>query len=72
MATTHSIKAPGVRLHYEVRGEGPLLLVTGSPMAASEFASLADALAGDHTVVTHDPRGIPGKCPLRPGAGFHA
>jgi pimeloyl-ACP methyl ester carboxylesterase len=27
-------------------------------MAAADFAPLADALAGDHTVVTHDPRGI--------------
>ena len=34
------------------------MLVIGSPMAAAEFAPLADALAGDHTVVTYDPRGI--------------
>ena len=60
MANTFSLDVPGARLHYEVRGEGPLLLVTGPPMAASEFAPLADALAGDHTVVTHDPRGISG------------
>ncbi|GAA2429411.1 alpha/beta hydrolase [Actinomadura vinacea] len=58
MTTTHTLETPGARLHYEVRGSGPLLLVTGSPMAASEFAPLADALASDHTVVTHDPRGI--------------
>ncbi|MFC5823075.1 alpha/beta fold hydrolase [Nonomuraea insulae] len=58
--TTHTLKRPGVRLRYEVRGSGPLLVVTGAPMAAAEFASLADAMAADHTVVTHDPRGISG------------
>ncbi|RZS34009.1 pimeloyl-ACP methyl ester carboxylesterase [Herbihabitans rhizosphaerae] len=58
MTTSHTLDIPGGTLHYEVRGSGPLLLVMGSPMAASYFAPLADALAGDHTVVTHDPRGI--------------
>jgi pimeloyl-ACP methyl ester carboxylesterase len=56
-ATTHSVTVPGARLHYEVRGAGPLVLVIGSPMASPDFASLADALARDHTVVTYDPRG---------------
>jgi pimeloyl-ACP methyl ester carboxylesterase len=55
--TTRSVTVPGARLHYEVRGSGPLLLVIGSPMASAEFAPLADALATDHTVVTYDPRG---------------
>lgn len=63
--TVHTVDVPGARLHYEVRGAadfaarrgGPLLLVIGSPMASAEFAPLADALAGDHTVVTYDPRG---------------
>jgi pimeloyl-ACP methyl ester carboxylesterase len=54
---TRTVSVPGARLHYEVRGTGPLLLVVGSPMAAAEFAPLADALASDRTVVTHDPRG---------------
>jgi pimeloyl-ACP methyl ester carboxylesterase len=52
-----SVTVPGARLHYEIRGAGPLVLVIGSPMASAEFAPLADALAGDHTVVTYDPRG---------------
>jgi pimeloyl-ACP methyl ester carboxylesterase len=56
--TTRSLSVPGARLHYEVRGSGPLVLVIGSPMASAEFAPLADALATDHTVVTYDPRGI--------------
>jgi pimeloyl-ACP methyl ester carboxylesterase len=57
-ATVRSVTVPGASLHYEVRGAGPVLLVIGSPMGAADFAPLADALAGDHTVVTHDPRGI--------------
>jgi pimeloyl-ACP methyl ester carboxylesterase len=57
-ATVRSVTVPGARLHYEVRGSGgPLLLVIGSPMASADFAPLADSLAGDHTVVTYDPRG---------------
>jgi pimeloyl-ACP methyl ester carboxylesterase len=52
------LDVPGARLHYEVRGDGPLLLVMGAPMGAAMFAPLADALAADFTVVTHDPRGI--------------
>ena len=57
---TRSVSVPGARLHYEVRGTGPLLLVVGSPMASAEFAPLAEALASDRTVVTYDPRGIAG------------
>lgn len=53
-----TLTTPDGQLYYEVRGSGPLLLVMGSPMAAAAFAPVADALASDHTVVTHDPRGI--------------
>jgi pimeloyl-ACP methyl ester carboxylesterase len=53
-----SLDVPGARLHYEVRGTGPLLLVIGSPMPAAEFLPLAHAMAADHTVVTYDPRGL--------------
>jgi len=60
MATAHTVDAPGAPLSSEVRGSGPLLLVLGAPMSAAHFAPLADALAGDHTVVTTDPRGISG------------
>ncbi|MFF0739741.1 alpha/beta fold hydrolase [Streptomyces sp. NPDC004111] len=56
--STHTLPVSGGRLYYEVRGNGPLLLVVGSPMDASHFAPFADALASDRTVVTHDPRGI--------------
>ncbi|MDT5152259.1 MAG: hypothetical protein QOI01_3992 [Mycobacterium sp.] len=57
---SRSIDVPGARLHYEVRGSGPLLLVIGSPMAAAEFAPLAHAMATENTVVTYDPRGFAG------------
>lgn len=53
-----NLAVPGATLHYEVRGDGPVLAVIGSPMTASEFAAVADALAVDHTVVTYDPRGL--------------
>ncbi|MEU4346260.1 alpha/beta hydrolase [Streptomyces sp. NPDC023838] len=60
MTTHHTLAVPGARLHYEVRGEGPLLLVMGAPMPAAAFAPLAQALQSEYTVVTHDPRGISG------------
>ncbi|MFB7916575.1 alpha/beta fold hydrolase [Streptomyces sp. NPDC056061] len=66
MTTHHTLDVPGARLHYEVRGTGPLLLVMGSPMDAGAFAPLADVLAVDHTVVTHDPRGISGSTLVDP------
>ena len=58
MDTTHTVSVPGGRLHCEVRGTGPLVILTGAPMGAADLAPLADALADSHTVVTHDPRGI--------------
>jgi pimeloyl-ACP methyl ester carboxylesterase len=56
--TTHTLDVPGARLYYERRGSGPLLLMIGSPMDSTGFAGLANALAGNYTVVTYDPRGI--------------
>jgi pimeloyl-ACP methyl ester carboxylesterase len=53
-----TLAAPGARLHYEVRGSGPLVLLTGAPMDARSFEPLAELLARDHTVLTTDPRGI--------------
>ena len=57
---THTLETQGAVLTYDVRpgssaAEPPLLLI-GSPMAASGFASLA-ARFPDRTVVTYDPRG---------------
>ena len=53
-----SLDVPGARLHYEVRGAGPLVALVGSPMDAAAFAPLAALLAADHLVLTADPRGI--------------
>ncbi|NED95351.1 alpha/beta hydrolase [Phytoactinopolyspora alkaliphila] len=53
-----TLEVPGARLHYEVRGQGPLAVLVGAPMDAASFAPLADLLATDHTVLTTDPRGI--------------
>ncbi len=67
----HTVAVPGASIHYEVRGSGPVLVIAGSPMAARFFGPLADALADDYTVITHDPRGIsdsPMTDPTRPSS----
>jgi pimeloyl-ACP methyl ester carboxylesterase len=56
--TVSTLAVPGARLHYEVRGSGPVAVLAGAPMDAAAFAPLADLLAVDHTVLTTDPRGI--------------
>ncbi|MFI6316674.1 alpha/beta fold hydrolase [Nonomuraea sp. NPDC050556] len=49
----------GATLHYEVRGQGPLLLlIPGGTGGAAAFDAIADSLAADYTVATYDPRGI--------------
>lgn len=53
-----TLRVPDAVLHYEVRGDGPLVVLVGAPMDATAFEGLADLLAGDHTVLTTDPRGI--------------
>ncbi len=57
---THTLETRGAVLTYDVRpgtevAEPPLLLI-GSPMGASGFASLAERFP-ERTVVTYDPRG---------------
>jgi pimeloyl-ACP methyl ester carboxylesterase len=56
--TAQTLEVPGARLYYEVRGQGPLVVLIGAPMDAGPFGPLADLLAGDYTVLTTDPRGI--------------
>jgi pimeloyl-ACP methyl ester carboxylesterase len=59
IVTTHTLRAPGATLQYEVRGAGPvLLLIPGGPMDAGGFASVASLLTDQYTVVTYDPRGL--------------
>lgn len=55
---TATLEVPDGHLHYEVRGDGPLVALIASPMDARAFAPLADLLATDRTVLTTDPRGI--------------
>jgi len=55
---THTLAVPGATLHFEIRGDGPLVALVGAPMDAGAFAPLADLLATDHLVLTTDPRGI--------------
>lgn len=58
--TTHTLDVPGAVLYYDVRSNesstAPVLLLIGSPMAASGFVTLAGHFS-DRTVVTYDPRG---------------
>lgn len=56
--TNNSLDVPGARLHYEVQGFGPGLILVGHPMGCSGFAAIARLLAEDYTVVTYDPRGF--------------
>ena len=58
--TTHTLEVPGAELAYDVRpggtGDGPVLMLIGSPMGAAGFGTLAGCFP-DRTVVTYDPRG---------------
>lgn len=55
---TDILDVPGAKLHYEVRGGGPvLLLICGGIYDAQGYADLADALADRYTVVSYDRRG---------------
>ncbi|MFK3676643.1 alpha/beta fold hydrolase [Microbacterium sp. NPDC090218] len=56
--TSAALDLPDVHLHYELRGDGPLIVLIGAPMDADAFAPFAEELASDHTVLTTDPRGI--------------
>ncbi|CAA9365323.1 MAG: hypothetical protein AVDCRST_MAG90-3323 [uncultured Microvirga sp.] len=56
---TDTLKVPGATLHYEVSGEGPvLLLIPGGPADAGAFAPIKSELSDRYTVVTYDPRGL--------------
>ncbi|WP_327588356.1 alpha/beta hydrolase [Nonomuraea sp. NBC_00507] len=57
--TSGSLRVNGATLHYEVRGEGPLLLlIPGGAGDAASFDGVAGDLAAEYTVVTYDPRGM--------------
>ncbi|MEV6674474.1 alpha/beta hydrolase [Streptomyces sp. NPDC051162] len=53
-----TLEVPGARLHFEVRGSGPLLLlIAGGGSDAAVFERAAAVLASGRRVVTYDPRG---------------
>ncbi|MFI6059262.1 alpha/beta fold hydrolase [Streptomyces sp. NPDC051286] len=57
--TIGSLRVNGATLHYEVRGQGPLLLlIPGGTGGAASFCGIADGLATEYTVATYDPRGM--------------
>lgn len=57
-AEVRTLKVPGARIHHEVRGAGPvLLMIPGGPQDAGVFAGVVEHLADRYTTVTYDPRG---------------
>lgn len=57
--TIGRLRVNGATLHYEVRGQGPLLLlISGGTGGAASFDGIADDLAAEYTVATYDPRGM--------------
>lgn len=58
-ATTGTLEVPGARLYYEVRGDGPLLvMVPGRKGTADSYRSVAVELSARYRVVTYDRRGF--------------
>ncbi|MEU7942938.1 alpha/beta fold hydrolase [Microbispora bryophytorum] len=57
--TTGLLRVPGAKLYYEVRGTGPMLLISQSGEGdAGRSSDLVDHLVTDYTVVTYDRRGL--------------
>ncbi|WP_406285386.1 alpha/beta fold hydrolase [Embleya sp. NBC_00896] len=58
--TAHAVlSVPGAELYYEVRGSGPMLLVSQSGEGgAGRSVDMVDRLVADFTVVTYDRRGL--------------
>ncbi|MBH5333717.1 alpha/beta hydrolase [Streptomyces pactum] len=57
--TIGTLRVNGATLHYEVRGQGPLLLlIPGGTGGAASLATVAADLADTYTVVSYDPRGM--------------
>lgn len=52
-----SIAVNGTTLYYELRGDGPpVLFISGASGDAGYWTTVADALAGEYTVLTYDRR----------------
>ncbi|HEY0168862.1 MAG TPA: alpha/beta hydrolase [Jatrophihabitans sp.] len=56
---TETVAVPGARLHCEVTGSGPvLLLIAGAAADARVLSGLATRLSGKYRAVTYDMRGL--------------
>lgn len=62
-----NLTGPDCDIAYTIRGTGPLLYLVGAPVGRSGFAPLAEQLADEYKLVTHDPRGIDASV-AQPGA----
>ncbi|MET7278530.1 alpha/beta hydrolase [Kribbella sp. NPDC005582] len=70
--TIGSLRVNGATLHYEVRGQGPLLLlIPGGAGDTASFDGVADDLAAEYTVAAYDPRGMSRSTLDDPGAEQH-
>lgn len=68
--TTGVLKVPGARLHYQVAGVGPLLLIAQSGEGdADRTVDLVGHLTDGFTVVTYDRRGLSRSRLEEPGRG---
>ncbi|GGV30956.1 putative hydrolase YraK [Actinomadura cremea] len=67
---TGMLRADGASLYYEVRGTGPMLLISQSGEGdAGRSKDLVDRLVADYTVVTYDRRGLSRSVPDAPAQG---
>jgi pimeloyl-ACP methyl ester carboxylesterase len=54
-----TVSVPGARLHCEISGSGPLLLlIAGAAADAGALTGLVTRLSGKYTVLTYDMRGL--------------
>ncbi|MEV4222226.1 alpha/beta hydrolase [Nonomuraea sp. NPDC049725] len=68
--TTGYLPVPGAGLYYEMRGNGPTLLIAQSGEGdAGRSADLVDQLADAYTVITYDRRGLSRSTLDDPGNG---
>ncbi|MEV4571520.1 alpha/beta hydrolase [Nonomuraea sp. NPDC049419] len=68
--TTGLLPVPGATLYYEVRGTGPMLLISQSGEGdATRSTDLVGHLVDDYTVVTYDRRGLSRSSLDGPGQG---
>lgn len=59
---TAMLQVPGAELYYEVRGDGPLMVIGQSGEGdARRTADLVDRLAGHYTMLTYDAGACPGR-----------